>query len=392
MGISKLVKLVAVGLGLGVLGNTAMAQVVTSSCSSIISQVQSCNGNASCIATYQEMHPECFGSSSNTAVATQQIGSTSLQQVLAISNALSSRLNNLSALPGATADSGQRFGMAAGNTGSKWNAWVSVNDDKNKYDRGGFTDPAIDGTTVHNNKANVDVTNAVFGADYIVSPLWTVGLSVAFDNGSGSTESFKQVGGIMTSNGVSNMSTDGYTVAPYAAMLINQNWSLDATLGFGKGKLSSDGGLTGKNDRQFYGMNLNYAKWNGNWQITGKGSYFYGEEKYDDLNNAGFGTLKGTATKNKLDQLRLGGQAGYWMDGVMPYIGLAYSGDLNHSSSATAGVQMGTEIGKSAWLCSVGVNFFSLKNGITGGIAYNQESGRDHAKHDGLIANISFRF
>lgn len=387
MKISRFVRFVAIGFGVGAICSPAMAQV-TSSCSSIISQVQSCNGDSSCIATYQEMHPECFGSSSNTAVAIQQIYSTSVQQMQSISNAVGSRLNGAGAPSGAIADSGQRTGMAAGNAGSKWNVWASVNDDKNKYDRGGFTDPAIDGTNVHNNKADISVTNAVLGFDYIVSPLWTVGLSLAADHGSGSTESFKA--GV--SNGATGLTTDGYTLAPYVSMLINQDWSFDATLGFGKGKLSSDGGLSGKSDRQFYGMNLNYAKWYGNWQVTGKGSYFYGEEKYGDISSAGVGVLKGTSAKNKLDQIRLGMQAGYWMGGAMPYFGLAYSGDLKHSSSATAAVQSATEIGKNAWLWSLGLNFFSLKNGVTGGISYNQESGRDHAKHDSVIANISFRF
>lgn len=386
MGISKLVRFLAVGLGFGALSSAAMAQVLPSQCMSIQSSIASGSCTGSCITQYQEMHPECFGSASNTAVATQQISSTSLQQVLAISNAVSARFA-VSAPPGATADSGQRFGMAAGNSGSRWNAWVSVNQDKNKYDRGGFIDPAVDGTNVHNNTANIDVTNAVLGADYIVSPTLTAGVSVAFDHGSGSTESFKS--GV--SNGVNNQTTDGYTLAPYAAWQLSQDLSLDATLGLGRGKLSSTGNLTGKNDRLFYGMNLNYAKWYGNWQVTGKGSYFYGEEKYGNLNTAGV-AMNNTSVKNKLDQLRLGAQAGYWMNGAMPYFGLAYLGDLKHSSSAAAGVQMGSEVGKSAWLCSLGVNFFSLKSGVTGGIAYNQESGRDHAKHDSFIANISFRF
>jgi hypothetical protein len=41
---------------------------------------------------------------------------------------------------------------------------------------------------------------------------------------------------------------------------------------------------------------------------------------------------------------------------------------------------------------SVGVNFFSLTSKVSGGIAYEQESGRTNSKNETLMANINFRF
>jgi hypothetical protein len=49
-------------------------------------------------------------------------------------------------------------------------------------------------------------------------------------------------------------------------------------------------------------------------------------------------------------------------------------------------------LGKSAWIWSLGVNFFSLKNSLTGGIAYNVESGRSNSKTDNIMANINYRY
>lgn len=386
MNFKKLVGLLAAMAGLVSLSGNAMAQAGPSQCESILSSYEfyASINDQYWMSYIKSNHPECFGSTSSTAAATQAIAATNLQHVLAISSAVGARFTMV-APPAAQADSGQRFGMAAGNAAGKWNAWVSVGQDYNEYDRGNY----VSNGAVRNHNANLDVTNVVLGADYALSPLWTVGLSAAFDHSSGTSNSYNN--GALAST--STHSSDGYSFAPYVAWQINKDLSLDATLGFGKGEISSTGNVEGKADRLFYGANLNYIKWYDNWQVSGKGSYFYGEEKYGDLRSSTLGVLLGTATKNKLDQIRLGGQVGYWMNnGAMPYFGLTYLNDLTHSTSAAPTVQSATEIGKTAWLCALGVNFFSLSNGVTGGLAYNLETGRDHAKREALIANINVRF
>jgi hypothetical protein len=79
------------------------------------------------------------------------------------------------------------------------------------------------------------------------------------------------------------------------------------------------------------------------------------------------------------------------MNGVMPYFGLAYVAD-SRSSSASAAQQNATAMGKNAFVWSLGANFISLKNAMTGGIGYEQESGRSRSKINKLMANINFRF
>ena len=320
------------------------------------------------IASAQSVSPSSSPSSSevplNETVATQLISVTTLQQMLTISNALSARTSALQAPPGARADSGQRFGMAAGNA-EKWNVWGALSGDDAKYDSSKF------GPNV---KFSANSTNTVLGADYALAPTLALGLSAGFDrvSGSGSLNGFG-----------ANYQTDGYTVAPYLGWQINKLWSLDATIGWGSSDVNNVG-VTTKADRFFYGTNLTYTNWYGNWQVTGKGSYLYGEEKY------GTSTVNPAATKNKVDQWRLGAQAGYWMNGVMPYFGLAYSTDGR--STTNNGAQATDDLGKSAWLWSLGANIISLKNSLTGGIAYSAESGRSHGKRDMLMANINYRF
>ena len=370
---------IAAGLLALSLSGTASAQ---STCESIQSSIASGSCTGSCITNYQTNHPECFGSTSSTAGASQAIGSTSLLQMLTISSAAGARFAAFQAPPGARADSGQRSGLAAGGASEKWNVWGSLGGDNSKYDGG------RNAATTNQLKSNLNVTNAVLGADFLYAPTLALGASLGFDRGSGSNESLSAAG---VSNGVNNLTSDGYTVAPYLAWQIDKDWALDASMGWGEIDFTSTGNLAGSAKRFFYGANLNYTHWYGSWQVTGKGSYLYGEEKYGNL-TTNAATMANTATKNKVDQFRLGAQAGYWMDGVLPYFGLAYSTDSRSTSAATTVQQATDDLGKSAWLWSLGVNFISLKNSMTGGIVYNRESGRSHSKRDSFMANINYRF
>ena len=56
------------------------------------------------------------------------------------------------------------------------------------------------------------------------------------------------------------------------------------------------------------------------------------------------------------------------------------------------GVNNTDDLGKNAWTWTLGVSLISVKSNLTGGIVYNQESGRSHSKHDNLMANINYRF
>lgn len=49
-------------------------------------------------------------------------------------------------------------------------------------------------------------------------------------------------------------------------------------------------------------------------------------------------------------------------------------------------------IGRDGWEWRLGVNFHFLKDGLTGGLAYSQEEGRNHQKSHKLTAKIGLRF
>lgn len=142
-------------------------------------------------------------------------------------------------------------------------------------------------------------------------------------------------------------------------------------------------------DRTFVAGNVSYNQWLDKIQLTGKAGYLHAEENYGNSKIAGVAAA-GTAAKNSLDQIRLGVQAGYWMDGAMPYAGLAYTNDMSRSTTQFGAAS--DPIGKDAWVWSLGVNFFSLKSGVTGGVVYSQEEGRTSQKNNTLMANLNIRF
>ena len=377
----KILSILAAGIGLALSGGTA--QAVSSACSLVQVHVPLCNGDPVCIAYYQTNHPECFGSSSSTAASTQTIYSTSGHQFQAISNAFGARLANRPA-PVKTVSSGQFSGLAAGDTAAKWNVWGSVNADNNKYDRGGYRDSV---GTLRNNTYNINVSNVVLGADYLFSADKVAGLSLSMDRSSGTGESFNA--GV--SQGISTQSSKGYLLAPYFGWQISDDWAMDASIGIGKADSNTDN-ITGSTDRLFLGANLSYATWRDNWQISGKGSLLHAEEKNGNLTSATGTAMAGTAVTNKINQLRMSAQANYWVnDNVAPYLGLGFSAD-SRSSSASAASLLGKELGTTAVMWSLGVDFFSVKNSLTGGISYSQESGRTYSKYNSIMANINYSF
>lgn len=314
-------------------------------------------------------HPECFGASSQTS--TEAINVTSFIQISAISSALSSRF--LLSPPGQLASAG-KTGMAAAAPGKALNVWgnLSNNNTELRY-------TSITGNRVANDS---DALTTTIGADYGLTPNMVVGASLALDRTTGD-------GRNSGSTDINHRVMKGYSIAPYIGYSISKQLAFDASLGWGQGELSQSGGITADVERWFLGANLNYSTWMGNTQLSGRASYLHGEEKYDKAKTPTIAGVLGSDAKNTIDQVRVGGQAAWWMNGVMPYVGLAYTSDV-HRSTTLAGAT--NPIGRDAWVWSVGANFMSLSSGVIGGVVYEQETSRSNQDNYRLIANIGLRF
>jgi hypothetical protein len=363
-------KKIAAVVALSGMSSLAFAQttcdVALSSYSSAVASGFITGGSGS--ATYiQANHPECFAS--GTTTSTTEIYATSFAQATAASRAIASRFSLLSGGPLASAGT---TGLSAGGLADKWNVWGNIDQNNTDYSY-------INATPALSTGGN-DVTTSIIGFDFSLSPQMVVGVSAAFDRANGSGTS---PGAVVTST-----HADGYQIAPYIGYQLSKELALDASVGLGSGDFSNSAGIKASADRWFAAANLSYARWMGNWQYTGKASYLHGEEKYEDSTIAGVKTAN-TGSTNKIDQLRLGAQASYWMNGVMPFAGLAYTSDFGRSNSAPGS---NYQLGRDAWVWSLGVNFISLSSKITGGLMYQVETNRTNSDNDILTANINFRF
>jgi len=322
--------------------------------------------DSSYAAEYKSKHPACFGGGG--ADASQSISATTFTQALAISQNISARLGARQG-GGPLARNGGS-GLAAGGAPQAWNVWGSLGQSNTDTDYRANANRIV---------GSSDVQNSILGVDYALNPAMVVGLSVAFDDGDGSSRNVTGAGPKLGN------STDGYVIAPYLGYQISQEWAVDVSAGLGQGDFSAGGGVTADIDRWFAAANLNYARWVNNWQFVGKASYLHGEEEYGTLRAPGAIAVAGST--NKVDQLRIGAQAGYWMNGIMPYAGLSYSSNISRSGGAAS-----DPTGRDAFIATLGLNFFSLSSKVTGGVMYEQELNRSNSDNNVLTANINFRF
>jgi hypothetical protein len=211
------------------------------------------------------------------------------------------------------------------------------------------------------------VTNAIGGVDYTVSQELVAGVSLGHDRVS------------LDLNFVgpdSRLVSTGWMIAPYVGYQINENLSADAALGYASGDVDtrdSAGSRSETYSRNFLALNLTSTHWMDDIQILAKVNYIAANEK--------------VGTTNKMEQLRLGGQVGYWMDGIMPYASVTYVRDLKIS---TGGIQpVGPD--KEAWTVAIGANLFS-KGAMYGGASLSKEYGRNDSRNQVFMANLGYRF
>lgn len=354
----------------------AMGGAAYANCDSIIntdyaSAVSS--SNAAYAAEIIASSPECFGGGATTSQV--QIGGTAFQQALAISTAIAGR--QVADGPAPASASGIR-GAAAGARVGRFNVWGNIGetDTRQRY-------AAFNGYSSGYARNEMDVLNTVLGLDYAFSPTLLAGVSLGIDRGDGSG------GNTDPAFSINKIRSKGYVFAPYLGWQINRAFSFDASAGFGKGEIRTFTTNKAAADRRFAAANLNYQRWLGNIQFSGRASYLHGVEDYGDIKVSGV-SFAGTDARNTLDQVRLGLQAGYWMNGVMPYAALAYVNDVRRRTTQFGAPS--NPIGRDGWEWRLGVNFFSLSQGVTGGIAYSREEGRNHQRSDNLTANINLRF
>jgi hypothetical protein len=333
----------------------------------------------------QQYAPQCLGTSS-VAAPTQEIIATSFTQLSAISQGLGSRL-----LGGGgatkTASLGNGTGLAAGSSAGAWNAWASYSGDTAGYKVGRVVVSGVVGTPggAAGSPFNIDninnTSNFIVGGDYRLAPSMVLGISAASDTGTGYVNPDASAAANRT-----NTSSRGQALAAYVGWQVDKNWAIDASVGGGIGVSNPAPLTTADSTRRFAGVNISYANWIGNWQLNGKAGYQIGSEQFENARRGV--TLPFTSYTAHLGQAKVGGEVGYWMaDGVMPYVGVTYINDVSRNRVRVT--QLWDDDGV---VLSAGINFFSVKNNLSGGIVYTDETSRNFVRHSNWMANINYRF
>ncbi len=293
---------------------------------------------------------------------------------LAISGVLSSAAG--SRAPGGTARvplflNGET-GLSAGAAPVKWNVWGSLGQNNIAYS----FQPARSSGRVNLVLGGIDYTfnnNVILGVAYTDD---RTRIGTEFNNGS--------------------LSGNGYSIAPYIAVPFGRNWVFDASVGWGRNKLSqldnsAAVAVTGNavDARFFSSLAVSYAAQIGKLQWTGKGMYLFSEDKVGQFTLSN-NTLVAAST-TRVTQLRLGGQLTYDMGGgVAPYAGLTYIRDLQSPvQPVTAGLTPAND--RDAWQLALGAVFYS-KGPLSGGVQYSQDFSRKEVKNNLLMANIAYKF
>jgi hypothetical protein len=263
-------------------------------------------------------------------------------------------------------------GQAAAAGAPKWNAWASLGQNNVAY----TFQPARTGGRV----------NLVMGGlDYTFNN--SVILGVAY------TDDRTRVGTDFNSG---TLSGNGYSIAPYLAVPFGRNWVFDASLGWGRNKLSqidNSGAapVTGNtaDNRFFSSLAVSYAAQIGKLQWTGKGMYLYSEDKVAQFTQSNNAVVLGSTTR--VTQVRLGGQLTYDAGGgVAPYGGLTYIRDVQSPTQPpAAGLTPAND--RDAWQIAAGVMFYS-KGALSGSVQYTQDFSRKEVRNNLLMGNVAYKF
>lgn len=264
-------------------------------------------------------------------------------------------------------------GMSAGGGEGRLGIWVS----------GGWT--GIEDDLV-STAYDGDVFNFLFGGDYRFNDRFIGGIALGYESAD-----------IDTAFNVGNVSSDGWTIAPYAGFVVNRYFTVDVSGGFSwvdydlrrtnaagtivNGDFDStryfvSGGLNG-----FYAVNKVL--------LSARASYSYTNESQDSFAESD-GTIN-SARDVKLGTFRIGGQIGYDLGKVQPYISGTYVYDAKLTRVRVGAGQVAPANDRSAFDVGGGVRF-ALSDRVTGGIEGTTQLSRENFDSTTVSGNLRIKF
>jgi hypothetical protein len=254
-------------------------------------------------------------------------------------------------------------GLAAGGGDSRWNVWGGAS-----YASFGYSFQPL--------KSSGHGSSLLGGVDYTFANEVVFGTAVTLDNSR-----------IATDFNRGRLNGNGNSVAPYIAIPLNRNWALDASVGLGKVDLDStnSSGVTSSLDdqRSFRALSLSYFSEYQRWQFAGKGSYLAAEDHFSQTSTTASSHLR-------MEQLRLGGQAGYDLGTVQPFFAAYYISDIGTTHQVSASGQKPAN-DRDAWQLQLGLSLGG-RGPVSGGVTLFSEVSRSQVRNDAILANVAYHF
>jgi len=266
--------------------------------------------------------------------------------------------------------------------------WVSYN----------YTDAASDFAVLGTSLAfESDAHGVLAGVDRMFGDRVLLGIAGGYTDVSADT--FYNGGG---------QDNDGYTFAPYAAVLLNEIFSIDvnggySALDYDQHRISpTDGTNTSAGfdaDRWFIAGNVNASLQRNNWFGNLRVGAAHAAESQDAYTEAGSaasqlgGTLRAVQDREiDLTQLIVGGEVAYSAAMVEPYFTVAYHNDLSRDDDAGAGGLPGafTVVQPSdddEVQIGLGLRCYTTR-GITATLEYLRVEGREAFDSESLMATL----
>ena len=206
---------------------------------------------------------------------------------------------------------------------------------------------------------------------------------------------------IQTAFNSGEQDSKGFTVAPYFAMLFNNNWSADVS--FGTTKVDNEQSLNNvigvvpvtissdyDSRRWFATGNINGLFTHENWVFTNQLGVLWAnntQEQYTETIIANL-TRNVQGRENNLTQLLISGEAAYTFQMLEPYFRVAYVYDIDRTELSIDPALPQPSDDDDDFVLSTGIRIFS-KSGLSGNLEYSKRLGRDDFDED--IASILFR-
>jgi hypothetical protein len=266
-------------------------------------------------------------------------------------------------------------GAAASGMAPRWNGWLRLARNSIAYN----FDPL---------KSSGHVNVATVGADYTFDNKAVAGVAVTADR---ADVNLDFIGGKMKSK--------GYMVSPYVALPLTKNLAWSLTAGWGTSDLDLDLGAGGANlsgdsdsKRRMYGTGLNYTGNVDKLSYEAKANYLNVRDRLGayTMSNGTGGTQGVNSVVTKVSQGRVGGQVGYDIGFLTPYLGLTYVYDFKKPNDDLVN-GLKPKADRDGVVGTVGVKFNS-KGALSGSIQYSSERSRDEVKNNQIMLNLGVKF